>query len=514
MNLIPENPGELPGYWCTWGAQNYSIQEMDDTSWDKAFNNLDEHKLLVDPGWLVSAFEPVRSDLYVLFDVGWDTPANVPIEHERWRLGSMVPDTARFPSCTGEPADRLAALKRLVQEAGWRGVGLWVALQLVNEGVDGIPPTWAETEAYWRERARWSGSAGIDYWKVDVGLHAHELEYRKMLTNIAREEAPGLILEHAVPLGPLNDEALPWSDFRAESSGRYALWNDGKILSDALELLAFSDVLRTYDVTNQLSVATTLDRVAQLLNFAPQTQGMGLLNCENELYLGAALGCALGVMRHPAWGDFPDRNYDPYLWRQRSDEVVRAVRWQRIAPAFGANAAPVLLSDTTLTDRWYFQAGETWATFYYNQEFSQSAPAVTARGMPLPDVSVTGTGEAPYVVASRFPGGAVAVASLPRTDPKRGIYLPLADVSIEWDGSQPLGVFGRFQSLRLCMNQPLGSKRVWAQDLAGEYAQEITSQVHSSKEEINLPGELIERVGVEAASSGDISEPGLVVVIQ
>jgi hypothetical protein len=514
VNLIPRQPGKTPSYWCTWGAQNYAIAAMDDTSWDKPYNNLDEIKLFQDPGWAVSSFEDVRPDLYLLFDVGWDTPAGIAIEHERWRLGSLEVDPGRFPSCTGAPAERLAKLNRLVQSAGWRGAAIWVAPQAVGEGREGFlyePPA---LEAYYRQRARWSREAGIEYWKVDTGLRGEDIDFRRMLTRIAAEEMPGLVLEHAVPLGPLNDEATPWGDVPANSSGRYRHWGDGGILRRALELVSFSDVLRTYDVTNQLSVATTLDRVAAILAEAPDSSGMGLLNAENELYLAAALGCAFGVMRHPDWRDVAAKDYDPYLWRRRSDEVTRAARWQRIAPAFGQHNT-LEQSHELLTDSWLFREGDTWATFYYDRMFEQTAPARVARNMPLPEVLPADDGELPYVVAARHPDGPVSVATLPRTAPDRGIFHPLGHVTLELSSlDYPLGVFGRYASLTLHLPEPVDGRAVWVQDLAGDTAVDVSAALEIDNHRLVLPGELIDRQGTTAGTTGDLSDPGLVLIVK
>jgi hypothetical protein len=514
MNLIPLQPGKTPSYWCTWGAQNYAIEDMDDTSWNKAYNNLDEVKLFHDPGWAVSAFESVRPDLYLLFDVGWDTPAGAAIEHERWRLGSLEVDTGRFPSCTGSSVERLAKLNRLVQSAGWRGAAIWVAPQALGEGKDGFMLDWAALEEYYRERMRWSRAAGIGYWKVDTGLRGEDIDYRRMLNRLAAQEAPELVIEHAIPLGPLNDEATPWADFAANSSGRYHNWDNGGILRHALELVSFSDVLRTYDITNQLSVATTLDRVAAILAEAPDSSGMGLLNAENELYLAAALGCAFGAMRHPDWRDAPEKDYDPYLWRRRSDEVTRAARWQRIAPAFGRHNR-FEQSSELLTDAWLFREGDTWATFYYDRLFEQTAPARVARNMSLPEVIPADDGELPYVVAARHPDGPVSVATLPRTAPDRGIFHPLAHVTLEITGmDDPVGVFGRYASLTLQMPASIRGRKVWAQDLAGDTAVDVTAAVEIDDRRLVLPGKWIDRAGTTAATPGDLSEPGLVLVLR
>jgi hypothetical protein len=514
MNLVPTQPGKTPSYWCTWGAQNYASDDMDDTSWNVAYNNLDEATLFDSPGWATCCFDAVRPDLYLLFDVGWDAPAGVDIEHERWRLGSLEVDTGRFPSCTGTPPERLAQLNGLVQSAGWRGAAVWVAPFAVGEGKDNFTLTWDALEDYYRERMRWSRAAGIGYWKVDTGLRGEDVQFRRMLTRTAAQVAPDLVIEHALPLGPLNDESTPWDHFENHSSGRYQHWDTGRVLSKVLELVSFSDVVRTYDVTNQLSVATTLDRVAAILSAAPASSGMGLLNAENELYLAVALGCAFGVMRHPDWRDVPGTDYDPYQWRKRGDEVVRAARWQRIAPAFSA-AYGAHLSDELLTDSWLFREGDTWATFYYDRLFEQSAPARVSRGLPLPEVLPGDGDELPYVVCSRHPNGPITAATLPRTSADGGIFHPRAHVTLDLpEMQQPVGIFGHYASLTLHLPEPLAGRTVWIQDLAGDTAVDASNAVAVDDRRLVLSGEWIDRAGTAAASKGDISGPGLVLVLK
>ena len=38
-------------------------------------------------------------------------------------------DASKWPSFTGEPAQRLAELNTAIQAEGWKGIGLWVAAQ-------------------------------------------------------------------------------------------------------------------------------------------------------------------------------------------------------------------------------------------------------------------------------------------------------------------------------------------------------------------------------------------------
>lgn len=513
MNLIPDTPGKPPNYWCTWGIQNYSLTEVANmASWTDPASNLNERLLFEDPGWAARYFDKVRGDLYLLFDAGWDVPVGIDSDKERWRFSPFLPDPARFPSCTGAPAEQLRKLDELCKQAGWRGAGLWGAPQIPGEGRDGFTTHPATAEAYWRERAHWSQEAGIEYWKIDTGHHGGSAEYRRMLTRLARQEAPGLLLEHAPVSGPFNDVSVPWSAAPAANAGRYRS-PDG-VLQRALDFLAFSDILRTYDASAHLSVATTLDRAAQLFTEGKVEPGArGLVNCEDEVYLAAALGCTTGILRHPLWLPRPGSDYDPAQFDRRIDEVTRTVRWQRLAPAFGAGESTAVLDDNILFDRWQFRPGDTWAWWITGKEITQSAPARVARGMALPVVSAEG--EPPFVAASRHPNGAIAVATLSRTSTEKGIFVPLADVTIEaGDGCAPIGIFGKYRSLTLNLTAPPGSRRVWAQDLAGDDAVDITDKVSHTDKQMILTGELIDQVGCSAATPGDLSEPGLVLALK
>src|SRR5512139_3217122 len=110
MNLIPEQPGQTPSYWCTWGLQNYSLSEgrlsSEAAAWDRPARNLNETLLFEQPGWLVNFLEPVRGDLFVLLDAGWDLPTGADADRERWRFGLLEPDAEKFPSLSGSPAER------------------------------------------------------------------------------------------------------------------------------------------------------------------------------------------------------------------------------------------------------------------------------------------------------------------------------------------------------------------------------------------------------------------------
>ncbi|HLW80384.1 MAG TPA: hypothetical protein VKU44_12385, partial [Terriglobia bacterium] len=336
----------------------------------------------------------------------------------------------------------------------------------------------------------------------------------RLLVDLCREEAPGLVVEHARTCGPVNDEPNPWqktNPWVVHHSGRYAPWNDGAVLARAIELLRFSGTLRTYDVTFQLSVPTTLDRVAQLLAGKPAdaTSDGGLLLCEDEVYIGAGLGCAMGILRAPGWKTYAGQDYNPYHLDRRTTEAVRAVRWQRLAPAFAAWKAEVHLDSRVLMDDWRYEPGESAATWLDGQDIRQGAPARVARGMPLP--AVHAAGEPPFVITSRHPNGAVSVATLPRTVRGRSLATPLADITMDIGaGDSPVGVFGQYGSLTLTLTEDLGARRIWAQDLAADAAVDITARVARQGRSLTLPGRLVTEAGTSAAEPGDLSGPGLV----
>jgi len=329
----------------------------------------------------------------------------------------------------------------------------------------------------------------------------------------AKGEAPNLALENTQPWGPLNDQASLASRAAVAGSGRFRTWDQGRMLDTAVEMIGFSRVFRTGEATAQLSIPTTLDRVADLLLRAGGDRGNDcLINCEDEVYMAAALGCTMGVMRHPAWKDPTERGYDPRLLRYKLTEVVRALRWQRIAPPWPVGYTRTDLDVRRLDDDWQFRPGESAAPWAAGLMVRQGAPARVARNAPLAKVSSAGL--APYVVTSKHPNGSTAVATLPRAYAGRGIVHPEADVTLEVeDPMRPIGVFGRYRSLTLDLIGPPHTIRVMAQDLASDAAVDVTERVNVAGSTMVIPGELINRLGQAAATRNDQSDPGLVVQI-
>jgi hypothetical protein len=286
-----------------------------------------------------------------------------------------------------------------------------------------------------------------------------------------------------------------------------------------MRILQNTDVYRTYDVTSILSLPTTLDRVAEMLKGAESHSEIhGLLNVEDEVYVAAVLGCTMGIMRHPMQGMRPDADADlffngPRKAKRRMDEVVRALRWQRIAPPFSPGIGSIRISGEILTDSWVFERGQTWQNDLIGMKVIQGAPAAIARNIDLPQVQ--STGEKPFVIATSFPNGAVAIAAQERTKVGNGWFMPKCDVTLNVSGaSGPFGIFGYFDSLTLAFDRPLQKQQVLAQDLAGDHSLDITDSVQIHGNSMHISGDVIRSVGLHNATPGDISAPGLVVAIR
>jgi hypothetical protein len=277
-------------------------------------------------------------------------------------------------------------------------------------------------------------------------------------------------------------------------------------------------VYRTYDVTSILSLSTTLDRAAEMLNSAAgHPELRSLLNVEDEVYVAAVLGCTMGVMRHPLHGLRPMGDPDlffngPRKAKQRMDEVIRALRWQRIAEPFPCGIGTFQRSEEILTDTWTFKAGETWEHDLVAATVHQGAPAVIARNIDLPHVSAQG--ETPFVFAARFPNGSVAVGAQERTRVGEAWYMPPCEVELHvGDATGPFGVFGEFNRLTLTFAHSPRGKRVVAQDLAGDSPVDITSQVEFDGAAIHFGKALLHDVGLQSRTPGDLSSPGAVIAL-
>ena len=521
VNLVPSAPGKSPNYWCSWSAQSYmygqGAKEIDSILYKveaiPKYSSvyLNEDVLFGNKGWLKNFHQKIKGDLWVVLDDGWDIPIN---KDYGYRNFSKL-DPAKYPSFKGSIAENLVLLNKKTIEAGWRGIGLWY--RAYEPAVDSLrKKSFKSGEAYkttfWTERLEWSKNAGIGYWKMDGG--GDEKAY-KMITSLAEKVAPQLIMEHgnASKDGPFNSyPGCGVADTGYSEAGK--------------AMIKYSEVMRLHDVSPQLGIPTMLDRLATILEAVkthpPKT---GYLNCEDEVYIAAVLGCTMGIMRSPMVGLRPGDDPDIYLKgprniKKRMDEVVRAVRWQRIAPAFGAGISDTHLDSRILFDSYKFPSGEFWTSAEdwdasyksVNKVVKQGAPARVSRGLPLPEV--TCKEEPPYVLASRNPNGAITIGTLGRISHDKGYYFPEADVSIRIGRlTGKIGIFGYYHSLTLILDKPLGDVTIWGQDLSGENAEDITSRVKKSGNRLVFSGKLIREIGLAASTQGDLSDPAMVVEI-
>ncbi len=508
------------GYWCTWWAQcdlaasqaprradgkpdasRYDVADV--ATW--ARDSITEDALFRSPGWAVQQYADIRDQLYLVIDDGWDVPFNVNAQTERWQFGSHALELSRFPSFAGNPSERLDALNEVIQRLGWRGLGVWVAAQAVGEGDEGKKLSPEEAHDYWRARLQWSAGSGVNYWKVDWGHHMPSIDFRRQLTQWAHEISSDMVIEHAAGggPGPFNDIRIDEVACDVSGSGRFDV--DPDRTAHWCELVSTSDVFRTYDVAGELGVPTTLDRIAAVLAHArpPRGGAKALLNCEDEVYLGAALGCALGVMRFERWGGESEPS--------RLMEVERAAGWQRIARPFAVEPGQAAMSDRVLTDCTTLTDDDIWSPQRAGITVRQSAPAIVMRNLALPEVRCKD--EPPWVVGAAYSNGAVALAALPRRlQADQPARTPLAQVSLELPAGagrrMPIALFGHFAAVSLHVPDLPADGPILAQDLASGAAEDIAPRVERSHHTLTITQPVIEHLTREIAS--DASDPGIV----
>lgn len=448
MNIIPPLKITSPDYWCTWETQyglarqlfgsdtaEESLAFAGDQGARRARDVLNEEAFFGKPD-LANQFEEVRNSLFLILDDGWDVGYGAHPSDDRQAFGSLCLNEARFPSCKVTPTERLRALNDRIKAHGWRGIGIWVCAQKTGaEGTLPFEPN-AETYAYWQEKILMSQEAGVLYWKVDWGRLSHCEAFRKMLTDMGKELYPELIIEHAFCGAPLNGDV---------SCGKIRFADDRKCAEGALRFAAFSEVFRSYDVTPALSVPTTLDRLCHLLT--PQS---GLINCEDELYIGAVLGCTVGIMR------------SHLTENKKLDEVTATIRWHSVAPAFSGYERN--LSEDSKTDTFLFGPDDTWFSSVWEKNVSQSAPRIMARNAPLPKVEGE---DSPYILLSRNPNGVYSVGAISSGLKKE----TPPTVSFEADEPPYIGVFGAFGKLTVSLSKK--PRRAYIQSLIRGEAREI-----------------------------------------
>lgn len=465
MNLIPDEVKPCGSYYCTWHHQNkvmrkYGIPDEHGSGSRDALSMkylFDEEN---DYHWLPAED---RKGVWLVLDDGWDVAYGTQNNGRASRrfFGSVEPDPGKFGELGDTPLERLKALDRLAKEHGYAGLGLWIAPQVCGEIEDSPMDV---SEEYWISRAKLCAEAGVRYWKVDWGYRSNDTQYRRVMTKVVKQYAPDLMIEHAYIQKPI---MMPGEEETRRVFSRAAF--------------ALGDAFRTYDIMWPLPESTTLSRLHEVLEAHPKPEygARQIPNAEYRYFIAAGLGCAVGVM----------------------DETIHAVatlRWQRIAPPFGAGETDYRFSyDEFLTDRFFFPKNAVSYLEYAGKELTETAPAVMARGCNLPAVVPVGA-EKPYVCCSQNPRtGAYAIATVRRTvDPNALIIAP---AHITWhigDPDAPVGVFGYMESLTLVYLRPLKKDaRFYAQNLADREAVDITDEVTVFDNYVTIPGRTMYRVG-------------------
>ncbi len=532
-SLVPATPSQAPDYYCTWNLQGFVTShsfgpgsndfraEMNEDNlfgthkvYQKdAVKTIDGATYTVESsyqGWL-DHFPSIRQDLLFVLDDSWDIPfhSNSKRPHgtnyDNEYLATLTIDPTRFPSFAGGDAERMADLVDAVKSKGWRGLGGWICAQnpicltreyTGKENTMENSKSWpaGKEERYWKKRLKESQRAGFHYWKVDWGNKDRDDEFRQKLSRWGREVAPDVIIEHA----------------SFQDGGPHKPY-----------YITFSQVLRTYDVRPELSQAQTISRVAEVLSMGKaEREDWGIINCEDEAYIAAGLGCAIGIMRHPYVGSYPDGTPDGVfdagnrLMKNRLNEIVRAVRWHRIAMPFSADG------EFSVSDEKLYDSGE---------RSRYEAPALVSRRLPLPEIVGIDASleEKPYVLASLYDNECASVAVINRLID--GDYKQhKVDVRVQpkrWD--RKVGIFGHYHSLTLAYQNglPKGKFKVFAQDLASDEAPQEIPYLKTD----DGRGIIISRTAIEGlckdnkyaysevshieADYTDLSDPGIVLLV-
>jgi transcriptional regulator with XRE-family HTH domain len=483
MNFIPQKASPNGNYLCSWDRQAEVAKKFGITgeALSEMRDALNTQYLFNDPSLYHLYGAEFRSGLFFMLDDGWDVPyGSVHYGNEEF-YGSMLPDGEKFKELGKTPLERLINMSSKIKELGYAGLGLWVSPNYGKTDENGAVD-YDDIRRYWEDRAEMSCQADIKYWKVDWGIFMRDLKYREIMTESCHKKAPGLFVEHAYPCGV------------------YANYNNPERPMDKAlpAYFEYSDVFRTYDVHPPFEYTETLKRVDLLLNNKLHFKHncKGYINVEWLSFIAAGLGLNLGIMH-------------------QNKEVEAALRWQRIAPPFGAAEAEYTRTEQELTDTHYFDhQPKDWIRFS-NRYHKVSAPAIMARNTALPKVGKIGEHQ-PFVIASKSPKtGALAVAALPRTvDPDVHIK-PLADVTVYPDSLNTLvGAFGVFGSLTLEYPENIPENVVvWAQAMLSDEAIDITERVTVDSNRLTIDGKDLRWFSKVNHDETETYEPSLIITI-
>ncbi len=518
-SLVPNEVSVAPNYWCTWYWQNYLIlkgQEVTNPDAKNIYTNeaareeMTEENIFGKQGMAVVMLPKTRSDYYFVIDHGWQDK-NI----SENKFFTLRMDPVDFPGYAHlEPKEKIKQMNIDIQSLGWKGLGLWVR---------GNP-----SEEEMKKFIEWSKYARIEYWKIDGG----DIEYY-YASKIKNELYPELTLEHITGAAPINPKwDIPelslypsvYNKEEAVSQKLDASLNSAtETVERSLDVIKNTDVFRTYDAAPLLVSTTTLQRIHDILvETAGNSEYKAFLNIQDDCNIAAALGLLVAAKRHPMktprmynGKDFHFQISGERHVDRRLNEMDRFVLWQRIAPPMPAGYGTYRFSKHNLVDHIVFQANDTWYTPAHGKMVRQSAPAIMARNIALPEIKHKGL--APYVMASKFPNGAVAIATEGRVTPDKSWIHPKADIVLkEVKLNSPIGIFGYYKSLSLLLDYKKklpGKLRIYGQDLLSKKSIDITNKIDINKNKIVIQGDLIEYIGNIDRDKYDISSPGMVIRI-
>ena len=279
-----------------------------------------------------------------------------------------------------------------------------------------------------------------------------------------------------------------------------------------------------------MSIPMTMEKISYFASVGESVDGnMCLINCEDEAYISAACGFAMGIMRHSYSGPFVNGKKDmsfPEVHRNLKTkicEITRAVNWHKLAPAYAFDGKDLNISETILIDTWNFKnlEDEIEAWWLGNSAVSgdikdniltKKAPAIISRNTELPTVIPDDEGNTPFIVAAQNPNGTYSVATLGRTMGRK-YCIPICDVTVNSGDSRLIGIFGEYNNL-IIKTDINDIKQILIQDLADENSYDITDLVTVEKGNVIVSGDLISEVGTLSQPQNDTSEPGVVICLK
>lgn len=473
MNLIPKTSNKLTyNYYCTfssqeiWGDKSQSKKDVVTIR-----SNLTSNFLFGENGVLAAHDEDIRGDILVLPDDGWDVPPGISHNEQNCgNFGSLIVDETKFPEFAHlNKFDRLKGLSDKIKAMGYAGMGLWVPANHFGEQYNECKEKFmADGAAFWTERAKMCAYADVKYLKVDWGFHGRDVDYRRQMTEIMQKYSPGTMMEHVIGIfdqpydpSPETQESPEFKDFMQLGKRTFEI----------------SDFYRTYDVTRELSEATTLMRISKLTEVKAKANDdcKGIINVEDNPIIAAALGMSMGIMRH--------KNTPRY------DHVKKAIIWQRLAPPVRFEYDKLHFSSELVCDSYHYNTDPDVWPHIGNGVINQYAPAVMSLNAPLASVEKT-EDMVPFILSSKNPEtGAYTIAAV-EINFNNEKYIPLTNVSVcNASAESPIGLFGRFKSIEINFDEIIEGKTVYMQKLTDSEATDITDSVDICGKTLKIYGE-------------------------